>query len=325
MTVCFSSPEAFKKAQTAWNIPEFNIATFHIGCGDELSGERSYFHAKRPTAINHRTKCLSIPTKRIQHTEALDSGEITWGTYIDPKDRKRTPVLGHIKLSEEPRSPLLRRQDPPDEDDPNEGGPDGPNGSDPGSQDSNPPENSADTPPDGNGDAPPDDGKPDDGNPEGGNPSGDEELHFPGDELPSREQLDEWLAMMKMPVSGPTMDIENNMTAMEEFFGLDDGEVPEQLPPDEYLPFVDEDGTIPFEDPKDNQDSTTGSEEPPVTTRSLSTHIEKRGIFDFLISFIHVSAPNLRLVSRRLTEWELCFQYRKSSTWFVRSPRSSLP
>ncbi|KAH8887403.1 hypothetical protein GQ53DRAFT_809091 [Thozetella sp. PMI_491] len=47
ITVCFPR-RAFKHVTKAWDLPEFYISTFHINCGDEYSGQRSYFHATNP-------------------------------------------------------------------------------------------------------------------------------------------------------------------------------------------------------------------------------------------------------------------------------------
>lgn len=35
----------------------------------------------------------------IQESDALDSGVVTWGTYNDPRQRKRSPTKGHVRVT----------------------------------------------------------------------------------------------------------------------------------------------------------------------------------------------------------------------------------
>ncbi|KAH8890636.1 hypothetical protein GQ53DRAFT_765831 [Thozetella sp. PMI_491] len=104
-------PEAFRHAQNAWNISQFILVTYHIGCGDELSGKRSYFHAEHPQ-FDTTSACITLATAPIEQEDAVDSGKISWGTFHDPEKNKTMPVKGHVRLSE-PVDPFLARRDSP--------------------------------------------------------------------------------------------------------------------------------------------------------------------------------------------------------------------
>lgn len=96
----FDTPEAFQMVKQSWNLSDFHLVTFHVGCGDETSGKRSYFHAKKPLSMDSQTLLTVVPISSIKDEDALDSGEISWGTYQHPDHKKRVPVLGHIRLNE---------------------------------------------------------------------------------------------------------------------------------------------------------------------------------------------------------------------------------
>lgn len=100
--VCFDSLEAFQVAQQSWNKPDFHLNTFHMGCGDQTSGKRTYFHARKPVFMDPQTLCTVVPVTPLKDEDAMDSGELSWGTYKHPNYRKRVPVLGHIRLDEPP-------------------------------------------------------------------------------------------------------------------------------------------------------------------------------------------------------------------------------
>lgn len=99
MQICFNNPLAMATAEASWLIEGgINLATYHRGCGDESSGKRSFFHATQPF-INPRDMCIVMSVTLIQESDALDSGVMTWGTYKDPKQRKRSPTKGHVRLT----------------------------------------------------------------------------------------------------------------------------------------------------------------------------------------------------------------------------------
>ncbi|KAI1817053.1 hypothetical protein GGS20DRAFT_535201 [Poronia punctata] len=93
---CFT-PDAFKEAQKTWTEQEFNLVTYHVGCGDEATGARSIFLASQPK-FDEKTSCVKVSTKHITHEDAMESGEITWGTYKDP-EKAHIPVKGHMRVS----------------------------------------------------------------------------------------------------------------------------------------------------------------------------------------------------------------------------------
>ncbi|KAL7911957.1 hypothetical protein GGI35DRAFT_492031 [Trichoderma velutinum] len=96
--VCFTSPQAYRVAQGSWHLDDFNLATYHIGCGDEDSGTRSFYHATKDVVFDAPTLCVKVAVTRILEQSALDSAELSWGTYQNPDHRKRTPVRGHIRM-----------------------------------------------------------------------------------------------------------------------------------------------------------------------------------------------------------------------------------
>lgn len=97
-TVCFTSEEFKNVAKEAWKDGDFNLGTYHVGCGDEISGKRSYFHVAQPPAAHEDSRCLVLAAQSIDDHEAFHSGEIAWGTYMDPAYRKRTPAFGHVYM-----------------------------------------------------------------------------------------------------------------------------------------------------------------------------------------------------------------------------------
>jgi len=105
LNICFT-PEAFLVAHAEWIYQDFILSTYHVGCGDESGGKRSFFHAKHPL-FDVTSGCVRVATVPIAEEEALDKGKITWGTYTDEKNRKRTPTKGHVRVlrNTTPRSP----------------------------------------------------------------------------------------------------------------------------------------------------------------------------------------------------------------------------
>ncbi|KAK2759078.1 hypothetical protein FQN54_003177 [Arachnomyces sp. PD_36] len=95
--ICFKSPEARRITQDSWTgagYDSFNIVTYHRSCGDGTGERRSFFQASRP--VFDSSTCLTVPATRIDEKDALDSGEVSWGTYASPL-HKREPVLGHVR------------------------------------------------------------------------------------------------------------------------------------------------------------------------------------------------------------------------------------
>jgi hypothetical protein len=99
MHICFNNPLAMATVEASWLIQGgINLATYHKGCGDESSGKRSFFHATQPS-INLADMCIVVSVTPIQESDALDSGVVTWGTYNDPRQRKRSPTKGHVRVT----------------------------------------------------------------------------------------------------------------------------------------------------------------------------------------------------------------------------------
>lgn len=91
---------------------QFNLVTYHIGCGDETTGQRSYFLAETPQ-FNDETGCVDIAAKPIAYEDAIDSGEIIWGTYRDPQ-QQNTAVKGYVSVRGfDVPQPLETRAQPP--------------------------------------------------------------------------------------------------------------------------------------------------------------------------------------------------------------------
>ncbi|KAK3302880.1 uncharacterized protein B0T15DRAFT_559308 [Chaetomium strumarium] len=75
INICFkSNSTGFVKASNTWTMKTFNLATYHIGCGDETSGQRSYFLAENPQ-FDHDSGCVEVAAKPLAHEEAIASGE----------------------------------------------------------------------------------------------------------------------------------------------------------------------------------------------------------------------------------------------------------
>ena len=83
MEVCFE-PAAFAHTQETWSaFSELNIITYHIGCGDEYNGQRSFFLAE-DIEFDNGEPCVSFNTTSMAHEHAVSSGELSWGTYQLP-------------------------------------------------------------------------------------------------------------------------------------------------------------------------------------------------------------------------------------------------
>lgn len=98
ITLCFGTDEAYKAAEKTWNNGEFNIGTYHAGCGDVTTGKRSYFHVSEVPKFEAQSRCVTVTTTPIKDNEAFDSGEITFGTFNDPANRRRVPTMGHVYM-----------------------------------------------------------------------------------------------------------------------------------------------------------------------------------------------------------------------------------
>lgn len=96
LEICFT-PQAFDTVYEAWRYQDFILSTYHLGCGDETGGKRSFFHATHPV-FNATSSCVKVASVPISEEEALNKGKITWGTYMDENNRKRAPVKGHVRV-----------------------------------------------------------------------------------------------------------------------------------------------------------------------------------------------------------------------------------
>lgn len=87
--------------------------TYHVGCGDVVSGKRSFFHASQPMIFND-TMCAVMRVFQIDESQGLDSGIVTWGTFESPDVKKgaASPVKGHVRLSQ-PISDMKMYEDSP--------------------------------------------------------------------------------------------------------------------------------------------------------------------------------------------------------------------
>ncbi|KAJ5108768.1 hypothetical protein N7456_005443 [Penicillium angulare] len=96
--VCFKNSSALQTAESSWGRDGgFNLATYHVGCGDEGSGKRTFFHVSH-TSFNNQTMCAVMTVTEISEEEALESAVLSWGTYTDPTNRKRSPTKGHVRV-----------------------------------------------------------------------------------------------------------------------------------------------------------------------------------------------------------------------------------
>lgn len=86
----------------------FNLATYHVGCGDETSGKRTFFHAS-DLSVYPDTKCAVMAAVPIDEEQALDSGVVTWGTYESPDEKRRSLVKGHVRPVMPTTKPKLRK------------------------------------------------------------------------------------------------------------------------------------------------------------------------------------------------------------------------
>ncbi|KAK2765124.1 hypothetical protein FQN54_008823 [Arachnomyces sp. PD_36] len=103
ITVCFKSPDAMWAAEDSWgdddDIGSMYLATYHPGCGDESGTKRSFFEASVPF-FNPLTSCVAMSITRLQEEDALDSGVVSWGTYLSPHaKRANDPARGHVRLT----------------------------------------------------------------------------------------------------------------------------------------------------------------------------------------------------------------------------------
>lgn len=91
--ICFENPKARDIVETSWventHDGTFHLLTYHLGCGDLSGHKRSYFLAFQPVQ-NTGASCVSVPVEPIDEETALESGEVSWGMYEDPKELRRT-------------------------------------------------------------------------------------------------------------------------------------------------------------------------------------------------------------------------------------------
>lgn len=96
--MCFKTHQAFETAHESWDSNDgFNLITYHMGCGDQSSEKRSFFYAKQPM-FDANSTCVIVAAIPIEEHEALESGRVSWGTYIDPDNRKRDSAKGHVRI-----------------------------------------------------------------------------------------------------------------------------------------------------------------------------------------------------------------------------------
>ena len=87
ITACFKTKQAVQTVLQSWirkDIDTFNLVTYHVGCGDESGARRSFFEATRPV-IDLGSSCMTVQTRRVQEQEAIEDGELSWGTYVSPQ------------------------------------------------------------------------------------------------------------------------------------------------------------------------------------------------------------------------------------------------
>ncbi|KAJ5240477.1 uncharacterized protein N7469_002068 [Penicillium citrinum] len=99
--ICFTTEQAKAIAQETWKLDPktgaFQLVTYHLGCGDTTGHKRSYFRVSRPVTST-ATNCLSVPVAPVDEPDALESGEVFWGTYEASAQQKRAlQMKGHIK------------------------------------------------------------------------------------------------------------------------------------------------------------------------------------------------------------------------------------
>lgn len=109
--VCFNSERlGFSKAQSTWTLKRFNLATYHIGCGDETSGLRSYFLAEN-AEFEPDSGCVQVSASPLAYEDAIESGEIEWGTYREKGNNE--PVKGHLAVNKPSRRSSIVAKPPP--------------------------------------------------------------------------------------------------------------------------------------------------------------------------------------------------------------------
>jgi hypothetical protein len=104
ITVCFQNPQAFEAVEDSWaTLHELNLVTYHVGCGNEAHGKRSFFHASN-LIVDVKSMCVTGSTSSLHETEAFDSGDLKWGTYTSPKERRRgqQEAKGHVRVVRPP-------------------------------------------------------------------------------------------------------------------------------------------------------------------------------------------------------------------------------
>lgn len=299
--VCFSNQEAFDAARHSWNATDLTVVTFHVGCGDELSGKRSYFNTVGHVVTNQRTLCIAAHTKEVSHDEALESGEIRWGTYEDPENKKRMPALGHVRMA----GPDDDEDPPPAEEnstDPSESVPTDDPPSEPGSDD-----DTGRQPDEANGQPEGANGQPDDTDGQSDLPSGE------GDDPFEDADNDIWTQVLNdefnnyTQKSGPTDDLNKNASALEHVFpylAFDDSDMTSQAPADEDLQTIYSDGTVPTdESPDDNPDGGDPEFDDDRDTNAVSTDADEgtsgNGIMDDDNGASDEATSRRRAVSRR--------------------------
>lgn len=95
--ICFQTEKAFETVKSWENLEAFHLITYHVGCGDESSGKRSFFNASQPVLIPS-SRCVRLSTRPVEHKDVVESGEVSWGTYISPTEQRRTDTKGHVRM-----------------------------------------------------------------------------------------------------------------------------------------------------------------------------------------------------------------------------------
>ena len=109
--LAFSYTTAYQHAQKTWTWLNFTIATYHLGCGDEYARKQSFFQA-RDLEWDAQSVSVTMKVTPMDQGDAIHSGEISWGTYTDPMQQKRSPVKGHIRMYQRRNYGITRRDDP---------------------------------------------------------------------------------------------------------------------------------------------------------------------------------------------------------------------
>lgn len=113
MTVCFSSQLAMSTVLQSWaahGLHTLNIVTYHSGCGDESGKRRSFFKASSPV-FDMLSLCVTMPVTLAEEKDILDSGELKWGTYISPHEKRDNAIKGHVRAT----GPISKPKGPTDD------------------------------------------------------------------------------------------------------------------------------------------------------------------------------------------------------------------